>query len=705
MIKVLRYQGLRASLLAGLLLAWIGNTPAWAILDSGELKPEQAHNEAVTEIIHRLRRHHYSNLFVDDNLSSRLLDDYIDKLDHGRLFFLQADIDAFQVYRYEMDDALKEGDLTAGYEIFNRYHKRLAERLTALVENLDYTIDNLDFTREENLLLDRSNQAWPKNAAEADELWRQNIKAAVLNLKIAGKDMKAIKELMSKRYSNQLSRSQQLESEDVFQTYVNALTGVFDPHTNYLSPRTAENFNISMSLSLEGIGAVLQTEDEYTKVVRLVVAGPADKQGELQPADRIVAVGQGADGEMVDVIGWRLDEVVELIRGKKGTTVRLEVLPANAKTDDVRSVIEIVRNKVKLEEQSAQKEILEIHYNGELHKLGVIDIPTFYMDFEAARRGDPNYKSTTRDVSRLLTELMAEEVEGIIIDLSGNGGGSLPEANALTSLFIEKGPIVQIRHSNTKVERKHKYVATPYYTGPVAVLIDRLSASASEIFAGAIQDYQRGLIIGSQSFGKGTVQSLTALNHGHLKLTESKFYRISGESTQHRGVVPDIVFPTLYNQQKIGESSLPNALVWDSIAPVKHKTYFDIARVVKDLQTRHDNRVAVDPDFVYLRDQLSYAEETRQIEEVTLNEKARLALREQDKQRQLDMENKRRKAKGMEPLSSLEDKNNSDENTSEISEASTVKAEDDVILTEAGNVLLDAIYNARQLVVHTGGNP
>ena len=529
----------------------------------------------------------------------------------------------------------------------------------------------------------------------------------MLSLKLADKPTDEIAPTLVKRYESQLNRVKQYNSQDVFQIYANSLTELYDPHTNYLSPRRSENFNINMSLSLEGIGAVLQQEDEYTKVARLVAKGPADKQGELKPSDRIVAVGQGEEGAMQDVIGWRLDEVVELIRGPKDSTVRLEIIPANSKTDE-HKVVTIVRNTVKLEEQAAQKKIMEVPMGGDDIKVGVIDIPAFYIDFEAMRRGDKDYKSTTRDVKKLLDELQAEGVEGIVVDLRNNGGGSLQEANELTGLFIEYGPTVQIRHSSRRVWRDGKRLKTTYYDGPLVVLINRLSASASEIFAGAIQDYQRGIIVGDRSFGKGTVQTLIPLTEGQLKITESKFYRISGDSTQHRGVVPDVTFPSMYDHDEIGESSLDHALNWDQINPVRHHRYNDLSTVVPRVTARFVERSAGNPDFVYLEDQVELARQTREITELPLNEAARIALRESQEQKALTIENKRRKALGEPLLESLEDAEE-DLDADGLADAEAEKATaadesevDDVLLTEAGNILADMLQMKRQaFAVHT----
>ena len=559
---------------------------------------------------------------------------------------------------------------------------------------------------------------WAKDQAELDDRWRKQLKNQVLSLKIAEKDEDEIVPTLQKRYKRQLQNVTQYNSQDVFQIYANALTELYDPHTNYLSPRSTENFNINMSLSLEGIGAVLQMEDEYTKVSSLVAKGPADKEGELRPSDRIVAVGQGVDGALEDIIGWRLDEVVQLIRGPKDTTVRLEVIPAKSKSTDERKVITIVRNKVKLEEQSAQKKMLEIPAGDEVIKIGVIDIPAFYIDFDAMRRGEKDYKSTTRDVKKLLQELEVDGVDGIIIDLRNNGGGSLQEANELTGLFIEYGPTVQIRHSSRRVWRDGKRLKSTYYKGPLVVLVNRLSASASEIFAGAMQDYERAIIVGDSSFGKGTVQTLIPLTEGQLKITESKFYRISGESTQHRGVIPDVEFPSMYDTTEIGESALDHALRWDQISPVRHINYDDFSSVLPDIQAQFLERSAHNPDFIFLEDQIELAQATREITVLPLNEKSRIALRDTQKEKALNIENKRRKAKGedlltalqedegghsddpdLDPLVANETETDDDDDDDQKDEEEDIA--DDVLLMEAGYVLVDALLlKQRRYALH-----
>ncbi|GAB3381145.1 carboxy terminal-processing peptidase [Spongiibacter taiwanensis] len=650
----------------------------------------------------QLESRHYVKLDVDDAFSSRLLNAYLDDLDPNRQYFLQSDITEFQSYRSLLDDQLKKGDLTAAYKIFDRYLERITQQLGVTVKELPKLVADFDFKKQEEITLDRSEAPWPQSEKEANEIWRKQVKNRVLSLKLAEKKDEDIVELLTKRFKNQLKRLSQIEAEDVFQSYANAVGSLYDPHTDYFSPRLSENFQINMSLKLEGIGAVLQMEDDYTKVVRLVAAGPADKQGQLHPSDRIVGVAEGKGGEMQDVIGWRLDDVVDLIRGPAGSIVRLEVIPAVAQSEEERIEIVIERNEVKLEEQSAKGEIIEVPGpNGEMHKIGVINVPAFYLDFEAFRLGDPEYRSTTRDVSKILEDLLNQDAEGIVIDLRNNGGGSLTEANALVGLFIESGPTVQIRHSSARIIREGKRRSSPYYSGPLAVLINRMSASASEIFAGAIQDYQRGIVLGTQSFGKGTVQSVNPLSHGQLKLTESKFYRVSGDSTQNRGVIPDIAFPPIYDKDEIGESILDNAMNWDRIPSARHNYYFDLKSALPKLQSSHEKRIATDPDFVYLQEQISQIEKLRNRKTLSLNMETRKAEREEQKTLRLAMENRRRIAKGEPPLEKLEDDDSKSDDLAAAEESEINAAEDeskddedkepDPMVIEASRILVDAI--------------
>ncbi|WP_417701312.1 carboxy terminal-processing peptidase [Pseudomonas sp.] len=660
------------------------------------LQPDREQVIASLNVVELLRRHHYNKPPLNDERSIQIYDNYLKLLDPSRSYFTASDIAEFNQWRSRFDDLLKSGDLEPGFTLYRRHLTRMEERLNYALAELDKGVDTIDFTVDEQLQVDREKAPWAKDRAELDELWRKRVKDEVLRLKIAGKESKDIQELLSKRYKNQLTRLKQTRGEDVFQAYINAFATTYDPHTTYLSPDNAENFDINMSLSLEGIGAVLQSDNEHVKVVRLVPAGPAEKSKQIAPADKIVGVAQGND-EMVDVIGWRLDEVVKLIRGPKGSTVRLEVIPAsNPPSDQTSKVVTITREAVKLEEQAAKKKVLELKHEGRDYKLGVIELPAFYLDFKAFRAGDPNYKSTTRDVKRLLDELQAEKVDGVVIDLRNNGGGSLQEATELTSLFIEQGPTVLVRNADGRVDVLADENKGVYYSGPLAVLVNRLSASASEIFAGAMQDYHRALILGGQTFGKGTVQTIQPLNHGELKLTLAKFYRVSGQSTQHQGVIPDITYPDVMDTKDIGESALPAALPWDSIRPAITPELDPIKPFLTELKTRHDLRTAKDPDFVFTRDRLTLAKKLMAETTVSLNEQTRRARQAEVEAKQLALENSRRQAKGEEPLKELEKE---DEDALPVADEKSTP-EDDAYLAESGRILLDYLGLNPSLALH-----
>ena len=671
---------------------------------SSALAPTAAQSDTLKEIIDVIEDRHYASRRYDDGLSAQHFTAYLDALDPQRMFFEADDIAAFSQWQLTLDNAGRAGDLEPAFTIFNNFHDELKDRLTEILETLPQTLGSFDYEVEEYLEIDRSAMPWAKNEIELDERWRKRLKNQALSLLLAEKAPAEIPETLERRYQNQLKRLAQYNAQDVFQIYANTLAEQYDPHTNYFSPRRAENFDINMSLSFEGIGAILQIDDEYAKVTRLVPAGPADKQGGLRPSDLIMGVGQGETGPIEDVIGWRLDEIVDLIRGPRDTTVRLEVIPDKGKTDQ-RRVVPIRRNEVKLEEQAAQKEIIEFtDEEDQMHRVGVIDIPAFYIDFEAYRQGDKLYRSTTRDVKKLVDELVAEGVEGIVIDLRDNGGGSLQEANQLTGLFIEYGPTVQIRSAESRVWRDGKRRRSQYYEGPLAVMINRLSASASEIFAGAIQDYGRGIIVGEQSFGKGTVQSLVPLQEGQLKITESKFYRVSGGSTQHRGVVPDIDYPSLFDPEKIGESALDNALAWDKIAPTRFNRYNNYDTIIPTLASMHNARAANDPDYQFLQDQVEMAQDARAISALPLQQSGRIAMRDEQEALALAIENKRRLSKGLEPLATLDTDDEIAADPPIVSNEETAlpqntpletgddeEATPDVLLLETGKILVDSI--------------
>ncbi|MEH6543842.1 MAG: carboxy terminal-processing peptidase [Porticoccaceae bacterium] len=671
------------------------------------MEPLKEHSKGIREIIKVLDKRHYRDVDVDDSFSSLLLESYLEQLDPTKTYFLASDISEFQAWETSLDDELKAGDLDHVFAIYNRFRTRISERLAANITLLesDYSFD---FTIEETLPLDPDARQWPATTEQADDFWRKRVKDSLLRLLLSDKEVEAARELLIKRYKNQQSLISQQSADDSFELYANAVAGIYDPHTSYLSPRTLENFQISMSLSLEGIGAVLQREDELTKVVSVVPGGPADKQGSLAPGDKIISVAQDDDGETVDVIGWRLDDVVELIRGKKGTEVRLGVMSGKTEVSDETQEISIIRDKVKLEGQAAKKQVITLpgsrKNGGEEVRVGVITLPAFYMDFEAYRRGDKDYKSTTRDVFKLLNELREEEVNGVILDLRNNGGGSLYEATALTDLFIDPGPVVQIKHASQRVSRDQVARQSAMYNGPLLVLINRLSASASEIFAGVIQDYGRGLVVGSQSFGKGTVQVLTPLDSGQLKLTESKFYRVSGESTQHRGVVPDISFPSLYDVEEIGESSQDFALPWDHIHAAPHLRYDAVSPLLADLEQRHQSRVTTDFDWGLMLEELELIEKNRAIKEISLNREQRILLKSERENTLMTLANKRRSAKGEAAYDTVEawreaaekDEEESAENKADEDEDEEFDPASDPQLKESSYILLDYITLARE---------
>lgn len=649
-----------------------------------KLQPERDEVIASLNVVELLKRHHYSKPPLDDARSVIIYDSYLKLLDPSRSYFLASDIAEFDKWKTQFDDFLKSGDLNAGFTIYKRYLDRVKARLDFALAEVN-KVDKLDFTARESLLIDRKDAPWLKTTAELDDLWRKRVKDEVLRMKIGGKEPKAIQELLTKRYKNQLARLNQTRGEDIFQAYINTFAMSYDPHTNYLSPDNAENFDINMSLSLEGIGAVLQSDNDQVKVVRLVPAGPADKTKQVAPADKIIGVAQG-DKEMIDVVGWRLDEVVKLIRGPKGSVVRLEVIPAsNAPNDQTSKIVAITREAVKLEEQAAKKSILNLKQDGKDYKLGIIEIPAFYLDFKAFRAGDPDYKSTTRDVKKLLTELQKDKVDGVVIDLRNNGGGSLQEATELTSLFIDKGPTVLVRNADGRVDVLEDENQGAFYKGPMALLVNRLSASASEIFAGAMQDYHRALIVGGQTFGKGTVQTIQPLNHGELKLTLAKFYRVSGQSTQHQGVLPDIDYPSIIDTKEIGESALPEAMPWDTIRPAIKPALDPFKPYLTQLKSEHDVRTAKDAEFVFIRDKLALAQKLMTEKTVSLNEVERRAQHSDIEAKQLAMENIRRKAKGEEPLKELK----KEDEDAIAAEPDKTKPEDDAYLSETGRILLD----------------
>lgn len=595
---------------------------------STQMKPIAAQTQAALWASRVLGRYHYKALPLDDAMSEKIFDNYFEALDSEKLYFTQADIDRFAPMRTRFDDAINNEDLSQPYAIYNLYQQRFADRMN-YARGLLKT--KFDFTTDETLQLDREKAPWAKSEDEVRDLWRKRVKNDWLRLKLAGKDEKAIRETLDKRYESYVTRMKKLNNEDVFQMFMNAYATAIEPHTNYLGPRSADNFDIAMRLSLEGIGAVLQSRDDYTVIREIVPGSPADKSGKLKVGDRIVGVAQGT-GPFTDVLGWRIDDVVQLVRGEKGSTVRLDVIPGDAGVDAKHVTVSMVRKKISMDEQAAKKSVIQVKENGVTRRIGIISLPTFYQDFEARRKGDKDFKSATRDVARILGELKKEKVDNVLIDLRNNGGGSLVEAVELTGLFIDKGPVVQQRTAEGRVEVESDTAAGLAWDGPMGVLINRGSASASEIFAAAIQDYGRGLVIGEPSFGKGTVQTLIDLDrfsqndkvrYGELKMTVAQFFRINGGTTQLRGVTPDIKLPVTTDPESFGESSFSNALPWVSIKPANYVPAGDLKELVAPLQKRHEARIAKDKDFQDLREDIAEVMKLRKENAISLNEAVR----------------------------------------------------------------------------------
>ncbi|GGY38327.1 carboxy terminal-processing peptidase [Pseudoduganella albidiflava] len=603
-----------------------------------QLKPAAQQTQAALWASRVLSRYHYKATPLDDAMSEKIYDRYFKSLDAEKLFFVQADLDKYAGAKGKLDDAIVGENLQMPFDIYNLYQQRFNERIAYARELLK---TKPDFTLDESYQYDREKAEWPKSEADVKDLWRKRVKNDWLRLKLAGKDDKAIRDTLDKRYENYLSRSRKLNGEDVFQIFMNAYAMSIEPHTNYLGPRASDNFDIQMRLSLEGIGAVLQTRDEYTVIREIVTGSPAGMSGKLKVGDKIVGVAQGETGAVTDVLGWRIDDVVQQIRGPKDSKVRLQVLPGDAGPDAKPVMISLVRKKISMEEQSAKKTIMEVKDGAVKRRIGVISLPTFYQDFEARRRGDKDYKSATRDVARLLAELKKDKVDNVLIDLRNNGGGSLTEAVELTGLFIDKGPVVQQRSAEGRVEVENDTLPGLAWDGPIGVLINRGSASASEIFAAAVQDYGRGIVIGEPSFGKGTVQTLISLDRfaqdkqrlGELKMTVAQFFRINGGTTQLRGVTPDIKLPQLTDAENFGESSYDNALPYTVIKPAVYIPAGEVKDIVPLLAKKHEARVAKDKDFQFLVEDVNYVKQQRKDNLISLNEKERRKERDEQEAR------------------------------------------------------------------------
>jgi len=701
---MLRRVPLLVALTATLVLAASGGVgTAHTQAPAAPLQPEPQFAVAERLVTRLLATSHYQRRALDDALSRRLLDEYLAALDGTRSYLLASDVAELQAsYGTTLDDALARNDVRPAYDVYARYAQRAEERIAYALTLLE---TEPDLKVAESYLFDRKDAPWPADRAALDDLWRQRVKNDAIGLMLTGKDWAGTRELLRKRYQNFLRRAHQVKSGDVFETFMNSLAGIYDPHTNYLGPRDSEEFAISMRLKYEGIGAALQVQDEYVLVSRILPGGSASRTEELHEQDRITAVGQSPEFAMTDVVGWRLDDVVRLIRGPKDTQVRLQVLPAGAAPGTPERHITLVRGEIRLEDRAAKQEIVEVARPDRRYRIGVIHLPTFYQDFEGRRSGAQDYTSTTRDVRRLLDELVAAKVDGVVVDLRDNGGGSLQEAAELSGLFIDSGPVVQLRSATGKVDVLTDPTPGVVYAGPLVVMVNRFSASASEIFAGAIQDYGRGLVVGSNTFGKGTIQSLVDLNQyvrpgadlcgvppcgrpdlGQLKITVGKFYRVSGSSTQHRGVIPDVPLPSTIDPAEYGESTELSALPWDSIEGTTYSLRPLARELVPTLSREHRLRADRDAQFkLFMRD-LDEARDADGRRSVSLVLAERRIERDRLEAERLQRENQSRQARGLPALASLTDLTEADR-----------KDTPDVLLDEAGEILVDTLEL-------TGGN-
>ncbi len=665
------------SLLSALLLVTLSFNSVG--IENTTLSPTVDHLRATKIITDFLGRYHYRKVDLNDEFSVTIFNNFLDTLDSSKSYFLATDIARFDKYKFTLDDALRANNLLPAYSIFSTYQKRVHERI-------DYALllieKEFDFSKEETFVIERENAKWPITIEQQNDLWRKRIKNDVLSLVLADKDEDEIKKTLVKRYSSVLRRTKQLDENDIFQLYINSFATAIDPHTSYLSPRSYNNFEIRMSLSLEGIGALLRTDGDHTVVERIIPGGPADLGELLHAKDKIIGISQQNEKEFTDVVGWRLEEVVELIRGPKDTVVKLQILPGSKGDGAALEEISIKRNKIKLEEQAASKELLEIPNNNKNQKIGIVTIPTFYLDFNAFQNGDEDYRSTTKDVHALLNELLEENIDGLVLDLRSNGGGSLIEATQLAGLFIDKGPIVQVRDSSGHIEIHKDKDANISYTGPMVVLVDRFSASASEIVASALQDYGRAVIVGETTFGKGSVQQLVDLNRfgrkndanlGQLKATIAQYFRINGESTQHRGVEPDIPFEASYDKSEQGERSLDNALPWTKISPTQFDNRHISKQIVHNLESKHVDRTKNDEKYQSLIKLYNLNESLQKQTELSLNQAKR-----EKKFAQLEKDRKE-----FEQLIGLEDEDSDDKDNE------TSNIENDILLIEAAQISAD----------------
>src|SRR4051812_6920596 len=678
---------LAPSMLAALLvLTGSAQAPANTQLPAGSVVPSERHRSVARKVGSMLEGMHYSGSKLDDRLSAVVYSRYLESIDGQHSSLLATDVAEFEQYKLKFDDMIRSGDVDPAFAIFARYQQRNRERIKFALSQLD---KEPDWTLNETFEFDREKAPWATSQAELDEWWRKRVKNDALSLELTGKSWDETAKLLKKRYETTLKRIDQVSADDVFESLMNSYARAYDPHSSYFSPRSSEEYRIQMSLNYDGIGASLQLVDDYVTIMNVIEGGPAAVAGTLSVKDRITGVGQGKEGPVTDVLGWRIDDVVQLIRGRAGTSVRLQVLPAGAAPGTTEKTLEFTRNKVTLEAQAAQKELRTIKRGDKEHRVGIINVPAFYQDVEAQSAGDKEYRSTTRDVRRLIKELQAEKIDGLVLDLRGDGGGYLPEATALTGLFIDKGPVVQLKVTTGELEVQDDPESGVAYAGPLAVLVDRFSASASEIFAGALQDYHRATILGQRTFGKGTVQNLVPLDrwsprpvNGQLTVTIGKFYRVTGESTQHRGVEPDVSLPSQIDMDEFGESSLAGALPWDRIPGVPFRLEAKSQQPnLTGLADEEKTRSSTDPDYRWLVADLAANDQMRKQTSLSLNLQTRKAERERVDKERLARENARRAAQNLPAL----------KNAEELADAKFP----DTVLEQATEVMTDMVTGVR----------
>lgn len=661
-----------------------------------DIKPTVAQYKAEELSTRILNNYHYRKTKLNDSLSSAIFDKYIDGIDHGRLYFLASDMAEFEKYRYSFDDFLQKRELDVPFNMYNLFRKRYQER-SEYIQTLLKTPKPFDYTVDETLNTDREKVAWAKSNEELNDTWRRYLKSEALDLKLAGKADSSVVKTMSDRYKNRDRGLSRIRTEQVFQMFMNAYAESLDPHTSYMAPTSADRFKQEMSQSVEGIGALLREEDNYIKIVEVIPGGPAFKGKQLKKEDKIIGVAQGDDGKFVDLVGWFVDDAVKLIKGTKGTVVRLQILSADALSSTPPKEIRLVREKIKLEDSRAKKEIVSVNTGNKDYKIGVIDIPLFYRDFEGAQQKEKEFSSTTRDVQKLITELQAESVDGIVIDLRNNGGGSLTEAVSLTGLFINKGPVVQVKEGQGDIQVETDNDPMIAYNGPMAVMVNRFSASASEIFAAAIQDYKRGIIVGEQTYGKGTVQTLIDLNQwapketdqlGQVKLTVAKFYRINGSSTQLKGVMPDLELPSAFKVNEYGEGSQPSALPWDQIASSKYESANNINdKIVGQLRDKYKQRLKSDEELKTLVKTLDEFKKARENKIVSL----------QEAKRKVERDEAEKKRAALKQLGEDAEEEDEDADPKVATEApKDVKKKKDIYITETGRILADLIVASKE---------